>query len=270
VTARRFDYRHTPGLGAFVAGVFAFLYAPLGVLIAYAFNANQVATVWSGFSLRWFGVVIGNADIQRAAWNSLAVAAGATLLATAAATAGALGLERGRRVAGGGATLALVMLPLVVPEIVTAITSLVFFSAIRLHAGLGNLVIAHTVFCIPFALLPIRARLQDMGLAVEEAARDLYASEWRAFRRVTLPLLLPAIVAGALLAFVVSLDDFLISLMVSEAGTTTLPVYIYGMLRLGITPQVNALSALLLVASLALVAAAILATRRPALRAAAA
>jgi len=128
--------------------------------------------------------------------------------------------------------------------------------------GLLNLIIAHTVFCIPFALLPIQARLRDLGTNLEEAARDLYASEWQLFRRVTFPLLLPAIFAGALMAFVVSLDDFLISLMVSGAGSTTLPVYVYGMMRLGVTPEVNAISTILLGISLVLVTGALLLGRK--------
>ena len=153
-------------------------------------------------------------------------------------------------------------MPLVVPEIVVAITTLIFFSGLGMHHGLLNLMIAHTVFCIPFALLPIQARLRDMGGTLEEAGRDLYADEWRLFHRVTLPLLLPAISAGAIMAFVVSLDDFLISMMVSSAGSTTLPVYIYGMMRLGMTPEVNAISTILLAVSIVFVAAALLVGRR--------
>ena len=140
-------------------------------------------------------------------------------------------------------------MPLVAPEIVTAIATLVFFEAIGLRAGLGNVIIAHVVFCIPFALLPIRARLREMPRDLEDAARDLYATPWQVFARVTLPLLLPAIIAGATLAFVVSLDDFLITLMVAQAGSTTLPVYIYGMLRLGVTPEANAAATILLALS---------------------
>jgi spermidine/putrescine transport system permease protein len=131
-----------------------------------------------------------------------------------------------------------------------------------MHYGLLNLIIAHTVFCIPFAVLPIRARLLDMGGTLEEAGRDLYADEWQLFRRITLPLLMPAIGAGAIMAFVVSLDDFLISMMVSSAGSTTLPVYVYGMMRLGVTPEVNAISTILLVVSLIFVTAALLLGRR--------
>jgi spermidine/putrescine transport system permease protein len=125
------------------------------------------------------------------------------------------------------------------------------------------LIIAHTVFCIPFALLPIQARLKEMGTVLEEAGRDLYADEWRLFRYVTLPMLMPAIGAGAIMAFVISLDDFLISMMVSSAGSTTLPVYVYGMMRLGVTPEVNAISTILLAISLVFVATALFLGRRP-------
>ena len=147
------------------------------------------------------------------------------------------------------------------PEIVTAIATLVFFEAIGLHAGLGNVILAHIVFCVPFTLLPIRARLRAMPADLEEAARDLYASPWQAFRLVTLPLLGPAVIAGATLAFVVSLDDFLITLMVSQAGSTTLPVYIYGMLRLGVTPEANAAAAILLLVSVGTIALAMVAAK---------
>ena len=139
---------------------------------------------------------------------------------------------------------------------VSAVATLVLFEAVGLHAGLGNVMLAHIVFCIPFALLPMRARLRGLGPELEDAARDLYAGPWRTFRLVTLPLLAPAVVAGATLAFVVSLDDFLITLMVAPAGATTLPVYLYGMLRLGVTPEANAAATLLLLASVIAVVAA--------------
>ncbi len=238
----------------------AFLYAPLVVLIVYAFNANRLALVWGGLSARWFGVALADADLRRAAGNSLIVAAVATPLSTLLAVPAALAFERGRVLPGRAVGEALVALPLVAPEIVVAIATLVFFEAIGLRAGLGNVILAHVVFCIPFALLPIRARLRAMPGDLEEAAMDLYASPWQAFRRVTLPLLRPAIVAGATLAFVTSLDDFLITLMVAPAGSTTLPVYIYGMLRLGVTPEANAAAAILLLVSVATITLATLLT----------
>lgn len=258
MSARTFDWRHTPGFLTWSVLILVFLYAPLGILVAYAFNANRLVTVWSGFSTQWFISVFENKDIRSAAVNSLLIAVVATICSTVIATMAALALERGRFRFGKGVVTGMIALPLITPEIVVAIMTLIFFSAIGMHNGLVNLMIAHTVFCIPFAVLPIRARLRDMGGVLEEAGRDLYASEWKLFTRVTLPLLMPAIFAGTMMAFVVSLDDFLISLMVSSAGSTTLPVYIYGMMRLGVTPEVNAISTILLVVSVGLVAGALL------------
>jgi spermidine/putrescine transport system permease protein len=257
-----FNWRRTPGLPSFTAAILAFLYAPLLILVAYAFNGSRMVTVWQGFSVQWFVQVAHNGDIRAAAENSLIIATAATIASTGIATAGALALERGNLAFGRGIVTGMIAMPLVVPEIVVAITTLIFFSWLGMHYGLINLIIAHTVFCIPFALLPIQARLRDMGSTLEEAGRDLYADEWQLFRRITLPLLGPAIAAGAIMAFVVSLDDFLISMMVSSAGSTTLPVYVYGMMRLGVTPEVNAISTILLVVSLVFVTAALLLGRR--------
>ena len=258
MSARPFDWRRMPEVSSLAWLALAFLYAPLLVLLVYAFNANRLALVWGGFSVRWFGVALADADLRRAAVNSLIVAAVATPLATLLALPAALAFERGHFLPGRAAGEALVALPLVAPEIVTAIATLVFFQAIGLHAELGNVILAHVVFCVPFALLPIRARLRAMPGDLEEAARDLYASPWQAFRGVTLPLLAPAVVAGATLAFVTSLDDFLITLMVAPAGSTTLPVYIYGMLRLGVTPEANAAATILLLISVATITLATL------------
>ena len=251
-----FDWRRMPGMRLAGLAALAFLYLPLLILVVLSFNANRVALVWGGFSPRWFAVALGNEDLRRTAVNSLVVAGIATLVSTLLALPAALALERGGPIRGRAAGEALIALPLVAPEIVTAVATLVLFEAVRLHAGLGNVVLAHIVFCIPFALLPMRARLRGLGPDLEDAARDLYAGPWRTFRLVTLPLLAPAVIAGATLAFVVSLDDFLITLMVAPAGATTLPVYLYGMLRLGVTPEANAAATLLLLASVAAVVAA--------------
>lgn len=258
---RPFDWRYNPGFGPFTWAVMAFLYFPLAILVIYSFNANRFVTVWTGFSFHWFARVAHNGDIRHAAWVSVLVGVLATICSTAIAVAAALGFERGGRFKGEAAAMSLVMMPLVVPEIVTAITTLIFFSSIGFHYGVLNLVLAHTVFCIPFAMLPIQARLNTIGTIYEDAGRDLYASEWRIFRRITLPLMVPGIMAGAILAFVTSLDDFLISFMVSSAGSTTLPVYVYGMMRLGVTPEVNAISAILLVISTALALVAFVLSR---------
>ncbi|QND63175.1 ABC transporter permease [Mesorhizobium loti] len=257
MSSKPFDWKATPGLSTLSWVVYLFLYAPLLVIIVYSFNAGRQATLWEGFSLDWYAKVFHNRDIGIALSNSLIVAVAAMILSTMLAVTAALGLRHARAGGGGQITLGLILMPLVVPEIVVAVATLVFFSGIGLKLGLGNLIIAHTVFCVPFAYLPIQARLTDMGSAVEDAARDLYSNEWQVFRRVTLPLLLPAILSGAMLAFASSLDDFLISMLLADAGQTTLPVYIYGMLRLGVSPEINAVSTLLLASSVVIVLVAL-------------
>jgi spermidine/putrescine transport system permease protein len=246
---------HYRGLGAWTVFFFIFLYLPIVVLVFYSFNANRMVMNWGGFGIDWYLKAFQNEDIQKAVWNSLIVAVVATFFATAIATIGALVLARGGNFRGKTVSLGLITLPLMVPEIVTAVAVLIFFSAIGMNWGLGNVIIAHITFCIPFAFMPIRARLEGMDTSMEQAARDLYASEWETFRYVTAPLLMPGIVAGAMLAFVISMDDFIITLMVGGAGTTTLPVYIYSMIRRGLTPEINAVCTVLLFFSIAIVTA---------------
>jgi spermidine/putrescine transport system permease protein len=230
-----------------------FLYAPIVLLVLLSFNANRVATIWTGFSLEWYGVVFDNPNILRAARNSFVVAISATLISTVIAIMAALAMA-GPPFKGKLAVTALFSLPLMVPEIVTAVATLMFFLLIGLELGLLTVIIAHVVFCISFAYLPIRARLADMDPRLLEAAADLYATPARAFWRVTLPLMMPGIVSGAMLAFIVSLDDFVITFFVAGPGATTLPVYIFGMVRMGITPEVNALASMLLLLSIVFVA----------------
>jgi spermidine/putrescine transport system permease protein len=246
---------HYRGLGAWTVFFFVFLYLPIVVLVFYSFNANRMVMTWGGFGIEWYVKAFENIGIQKAVWNTLIVATVSTIFATAIATIGALVLARGGNFRGKTLSLGLITLPLMVPEIVTAVAVLIFFSAIGMNLGLGNVIIAHITFCIPFAFMPIRARLEGMDTSMEQAARDLYASEWETFRYVTAPLLMPGIVAGAMLAFVISMDDFIITLMVGGAGSTTLPVYIYSMIRRGLTPEINAVCTVLLFVSVAIVTA---------------
>jgi spermidine/putrescine transport system permease protein len=241
--------------------VFGFLYIPLVFVVGYSFNSNRVVTVWKGFSLEWYADVLSNDDIQRAVINSLRVASISTVLSVLFATGLAIGLLRMAR-AGKTVAWSLIMAPLVIPEIVFATGTLALFVQIRFPLGVDAITLAHTAFCIPFALLPIRARLRSVDLAVYEAAADLGANEWVIFRRITLPLLAPGIVAGALLAFIISLDDFIVSYFLAGAGGTTLPVYIFGMIRNAITPGVNALSTLLLLVSVVIVTISYIIARR--------
>jgi len=241
--------------------VLAFLYLPLLFVVGYSFNENRVVTVWKGFSLQWYGDVLGNDDIQRALMNSLRVAVIATLVSVVIAVSLAIGLLRLAR-AGKTFAWALIGAPLIIPEIVFAIGTLALFVQLRVPLGVNAITLAHIAFCIPFALLPIRARLRGIDPSVYEAAADLGAHEWTIIRRITLPLLLPGIISGALLAFIISLDDFIVSYFLAGPGGTTLPVYIFGMIRNAITPGVNALSTLLLLVSILIVTVSYLLTRK--------
>jgi spermidine/putrescine transport system permease protein len=260
------DIRKQPGFGFMAALCLMVLYAPIMVLIVYSFNETRSVSQWQGFSLDWYAKAFANHEIQEAAWNSLRIALVATVVATVCATMAALATTRTRPWRGMTASYMVVNLPLMVPEIVTAIATLIFFALIYatlgLSLGIGNLMIAHAVFCVPFAYLPIRARLEDMDRTLEQAAADLYATPWQTFRRVTLPLMMPGITAGATLAFVVSFDDFTITLMLAGPGQTTLPIYIWTSLRRGISPEINAMSSILLVISVILVTASFFFGRR--------
>ncbi len=237
--------RRLPGwLVALVTGVFVLLHLPVLVLVAYSFNASRYSADWSGFTLHWYARLLERPDILRALRLSLTVATVATVLATVLGTLVALGLARsgfrGKRMVEGG-----LYLPIVTPEIVTGISLLILFVAVRVPLGVGTVIVAHTAFCLPFVAVVVLARLRGMDRSLEEAALILGADEATAFRRVTLPLLAPGIMAGALLAFTLSLDDFVITFFVAGPGGTTLPVLVYSMVRRGIEPTINAVSAVL-------------------------
>ena len=246
------DIRNLPGFGTMAVVAVVFLYAPIAFLTLYSFNSGRSISQLDGFSLRWYKAVFANEGIQNAALNSLTVAVIASSVATVLATAAAMATVR-LRFRGKEVAYGIINFPLMVPEIVTAIATLIFFATIGFRLGLMTVIVAHIVFCIPFAYLPIRARLASMDAGLEQAARDLFARPMMAFRRITLPILMPGIISGWLLAFIISLDDFIISAMVAGPGATTLPVHIYSMLRLGITPEVNAVSSLMIAASSILV-----------------
>ncbi len=250
------DLRKQPGFDTLAWICLFFLYAPIAVLIIFSFNDNRSVVLWTEFSLRWYKAAFENEGIRKATVVSLQVAAVATVFSTSFATMAALATTRVRAFRGQTLAYAVINQPLMVPEIVTAVSTLAFFGIIKQATGLngiGYLMLAHAVFCIPFAYMPIRARLEDMNLTLEQAAADLYATPVQVFRKVTLPLMAPGIVAGAMLAFVVSLDDVIITLLVAGPGETTLPVYILGQIRRGITPEINAVSTVLLGLSVVLV-----------------
>ena len=250
--ARSGNARHWPGLLAATVAFFLYVYVPIIILVVLSFNANRTVTVWSGFSLDWYAKAFANRDIVNAAINSLIVASIASVTATMLATLAAVRMARDSFFGKGGFN-GLIALPITVPEIVPAVATLMFFASLGFTMGLGTVTIGHTIFCIPFAYLPIRARLEGMDPRLAEAAADLYATPLRAFFRVTLPLLWPGIASGLVLAFIISLDDFVTTFFLGGAGSTTLPIYIFGLVRTGVTPEVNAISALMLLLSLALV-----------------
>ena len=262
---RNFDVRRLPGFGVVAMFTFFMLYAPILILVVFSFNAAPSQATWGGFSLHWYEAAFNNRQVREVSIRSLWLALVASGIATTVATLAALGTTRVRRFPGQTMIYALINQPLMVPEIVTGVALLIFFAAIKVqtgYTGMGYLVAAHTAFCIPFAYLPIRARLETMDITLERAAADLYASPFQAFRHVTLPLLVPGIVAGFMLGFVISLDAVVITEFVKSAGQDTLPTYMLGQLRRNITPEMNAIATLFLALSLCIVTAFFLLTRK--------
>lgn len=262
---RSFSVARLPGFATIAVAVFVILYLPILTLVAYSFNAGQSIAVWQGASLTWYDKAWANEAVKAATLRSLLIAGTAALISTAVATMAALGTTRRARFRGQTVIYVMINQPLMVPEIVTAVALLIFFAQIKIatgYQGLGYLIAAHSAFCIPFAYLPIRARLEGMDLALETAAADLYAPPWMTFRRVTLPLLLPGILAGGMLAFVISLDDVVITEFVKSGGQDTLPTYMLGQLRRQLTPEVNAISTGLLALTIVLLTAFFVLSRK--------
>jgi spermidine/putrescine transport system permease protein len=242
--------------------VFAFFYIPILVLIIFSFNAGRVASVWEGVSLRWYTELFNSPEIFSAFINTIIVAFVSTIASTIIGTLLSIAMER-HHFPFKLPFDAVLYMPIIIPEITIAIASLLFFIivfnmvknlfGVTWGLGLPTIIIAHIAFTISFVTTIIRARLVDMDPNMEQAARDLYADEWQTFRRVTFPLLMPAIISGALMGFTLSLDDFLITFFVSGPGSTTLPILVYSKVKFGVTPDLNALATLLLVFSIGLV-----------------
>ncbi len=242
-------------LAAHTGVVYLFLYLPIAVLAAFSFNRALQTAAWEGFTLAWYGHLLRDERLLQALRNSLLVAALATTLATAIGTLAALALDR-RDLPGRQATRGLLLLPVILPEVVLGAALLTFFGAVRLRLSLVTVLIAHVVFSISYVAVVVRARLAGLDPALAEAARDLGAGAWETLRRVTLPMAAPGIAAGALLVFTLSIDDYVITSFVAGVGATTLPLHIYSMLKAGVTPEVNAVSTLLLAVTIALIATA--------------
>jgi spermidine/putrescine transport system permease protein len=236
----------------FTAAGYVFLYLPICVLVAFSFNTSRFSVVWEEFTIDWYIKLLKDPLILDALKNSVIVAIAAMILATIIGTLTAYGLFR-YRFRGKTAFDGILFLPIVTPEIVVGISLVIFFVMINVNLGLTTIIIAHVAFDIPFVMLIVRARLQGMDRSLEEAAMDLGADEWTTFFKVTIPQLLPGIIASALLAFTLSFDDFVITFFVAGVGSTTLPLKIYSMVRLGVSPKINALSTLIVIFSILLI-----------------
>lgn len=244
--------RLTPFNRASLALGLAFLYGPILLLVVYSFNASRLVTVWAGFSTRWYAALLADGPLIAAALVSLKVALASGAIATVLGTLAALALTRRRR--GRTVLTGLVYAPIVMPEVITGLALLLLFVALDVERGLWSIVVAHATFTLCFVAVVVQARLRDLDRSLLEAAADLGATPARVFVGVTLPLIAPAIAAGFLLAVTLSLDDLVIASFVAGPGATTLPMRIYSQVRLGVSPEINAVSTLML----ALVAVAVL------------
>ncbi|MED4582929.1 ABC transporter permease [Brevibacillus choshinensis] len=251
--------RHT--LSGYSWLMLVFLYLPIAILMLYSFNDSRINAVWSGFTWKWYISLFENRQVIQALTNSLTIGIISSVLATVLGTAASLAIKhyslRWRTIVNG-----LVYLPIVIPEIMMGLAMLVLFSQIHMELGKATLIMAHVTFSMPYVMVIISARLAEMGGELEEAAQDLGATPWGTLRHVTLPLIMPGVVAGFLMSFTLSLDDFIISFFVAGPNSTTLPLYIYGLVKRGVSPEVNALSTLLIVCTVLLVIVAELFRRK--------
>lgn len=244
--------------------IYLFFYAPIVMLVVFSFSDNRNVGVWGGFTLSWYQDFADSSNATGALWNSLQIAVVSTIVSVVLGTMSALALERftfkGKKVFD-----ALLYLPIIIPDVTMAVMLLLFFSEaanlVGFSKGFGTIVLSHIAFSISFVSIVVRARLAGMNDKLEEAAIDLYATRWQAFRFITLPMIMPGIAGGALLAFTLSLDDVVITEFVTGPGWTTLPVFVFGLIRKGVTPLINAISVVMLVASMLLVALSLLTER---------
>ena len=228
------------------AAVMAFFYLPILLLVANSFNPARFSSRWQGFSLVWYARLFESPEVWQALKNTLIIAVSVTAVSVVLGTAAAFALHRYGSSRLQRLHFTLIFQPLVVPEILMGISLLMFFVAAGVPLGLFTIFLAHVTFCVSYVAMTVLGRLQDFDFSVVEAARDLGASPWQSTRRVLLPMLMPGIVAGALLAFTLSVDDFVITFFVAGPGSTTLPLRIYSMIKYGAPPMINALSTLLL------------------------
>ncbi len=237
---------------AYIGLVFLFLYLPILLVIIFSFNTSKMNIVWEGFTLSWYGTFFKNRPLMEALYNTLIVAVASTVIATVIGTIGAVGLHkynfRGKKIIDK-----LLYMPIVIPEIILGISLLAIFSILNIPLGLMSITIAHITFSIPFVVINVRARLAGFNASLEEAAMDLGANRFTTFMTITLPLIMPGVLSGAMLAFALSIDDVVISFFTCGPQSTTLPIKILSMVKTGVTPEVNALSTIIMVITMVII-----------------
>lgn len=241
--------RRPAWLWALALAVYAFLYAPLLIVVVYSFNDSTMNAQWVGFTLDWYRKLFRNEEMLMAAWNSLLIGVVASAVSTVLGTMAGYAMYRFRL----RLLPLMVVAPIAIPEILMGVSLLIFFVMINLTLGMVSIMLAHIAFCIGFVAIVVRARMAGLDESLTEAARDLGATPWQAFRLVTLPLIMPGVVAGALMAFTLSIDDFVITFFTAGPDSKTLPLVIYTMVKITVTPEVNAVSTLLMLMTLALI-----------------
>lgn len=239
-----------------------FLYAPVAVLIVFSFNASRLSAAWHGFTLEWYRALAADQSLLAATVNSVLVATVSTVIAIVLGVSGALGLER---VSGRARTLieGTMLLPLVIPEIMLGLSLMLLFVMVKMPLSLTTVVLGHVVFNVPLVIVVVRTRLRKLDPRLVEAARDLGAGSWQCFWRVTVPLIRPAVIGAGLMAATVSLDDFIVTFFLAGPGATTLPLKVYSMIKAGLSPEINALSAVIVVLSMGLIALSLAIQRVP-------
>ncbi len=225
---------------------FTFLYLPMVILVIYSFNESKLVTVWAGFSIKWYGELLQNEAFLNAAWVTIKVAIFSSTLATVLGTMAAYVLVRANRFKGRTLFSGMIYAPLVMPEVITGLSMLLLFIGIGLDRGVLTIVLAHTTFAMCYVSVVVSSRLVSFDRSLEEAALDLGCSPWQAFRLVTLPIIAPAVISGWLLAFTLSLDDLVIASFTAGPSATTLPIKIFSAVRLGVSPEINALSTIMI------------------------
>lgn len=241
--------KNSLALKLFAYAVYAFLYLPLLIVVIYSFNDSRLNAEWVGFTLSWYDKLMHNDEMLKAAGNSLIIATVSAIVATGLGTLAGMAIHKFR----SKVLSALLMAPIAMPDILMGVSLLLFFILINMSLGLISIMLAHITFCIGFVALSVQARMSGIDESLTEAARDLGATPWVSFQQITLPLLAPGILAGALMAFTLSIDDFVITFFVAGVGSSTLPLQIYSMVKIAVTPEVNAISTLLMLLTLALI-----------------